>query len=196
MPSSLALPLLNGTPPQPRQCGRCLRQAPLLAHCVAAVDYGYPWAGVLAEFKFRADPGWAATLADLMRTTPWAEPLLEKADWLIPVPLANPRMRERGFNQAHVLACELHPGKSDHRLLQRLRSCPDQHALGRAERLRNIQGAFAVNASQAPLLIGKRVVLIDDVMTTGATLHAAAQVLSAAGAAEVSALVLARADIG
>lgn len=183
-----ALPLHGGA----TQCGKCLQSEPALAHCVAAVDYGYPWAGLIAEFKFRADPGWADSLAELMRTTPWAEPLLESADWLIPIPLTTLRLRERGFNQAHSLAAHLHRGKVASGILTRSHAGADQHKLSRAERLRNLSGAFGVDAGSASVILGRHVLLIDDVMTTGATLTAAARALHAAGAGKVSALVLAR----
>ena len=187
--STCALPLAGGA----LQCGQCLRHPPLLDACIAALDYAYPWAGVLAEFKFRGDPAWAAPLASLMRSTPWAEPAIDAADWLIPVPLSPARLGERGFNQAERLARTLSDQKSTHRLLLRLHSGADQRTLNRAQRLRNLQGAFAVDPLLVETLRGRRVVLVDDVMTTGATLHAAAQVLRQAGVAHLTALVLARA---
>ena len=187
--STCALPLAGGA----RQCGQCLRHPPLLDACIAALDYAYPWAGVLAEFKFRGDPAWAAPLARLMRSTPWAEPAIDAADWLIPVPLSPARLGERGFNQAERLARTLSDQKSTHRLLLRVHSGAVQHTLNRAQRLRNLQGAFAVDPLLVETLRGRRVVLVDDVMTTGATLHAAAQVLRQAGVAHLTALVLARA---
>lgn len=185
-----ALPLHGGA----EQCGRCILRPPLLQRCVAAVDYGYPWAGVLAQFKFRGDPGWAFALARLMRSAPWAEPLLEQADMLIPVPLATQRLRERGFNQSWELARHLHAGKACANLLLRVRSGDDQHALGRSARLRNLQGAFVVDPLRGAELAGKQVLLIDDVMTTGSTLEAAAFALQTCSASAVTALVLARVD--
>lgn len=188
--STCALPLHGGA----EQCGHCILHPPLLARCVAAVDYGYPWAGVLAQFKFHGDPGWAPALARLMRSAPWAEPLLDEADVVIPVPLAAERLRERGFNQARELARYLQPDKAEAHWLLRLRAGENQHALGRSARLRNLQGAFVVDPLHKAALAGKRVLLIDDVMTTGATLHATAAALQTAGVAAVSALVLARVD--
>lgn len=185
---SCALPV----PASVRQCGRCVLHSPLLERCVAAVAYEYPWAGVLAQFKFRSDPGWAMALAQLMRSAPWAEPLMDAADWIVPVPLAPERLRERGFNQAWELARQLHPTKARRDWLLRVRSGVDQHALGRSARLRNLQGAFATDPLKTEALIGTHVLLIDDVMTTGATLHAAAAALHGAGVARVSALILAR----
>ncbi len=175
-----------------QQCSACLHQPPPLARCVAAVDYGYPWANALSDFKFRSDPGWASTLALLLRSTPWAEPVLDGADLVLPLPLSRQRLRQRGFNQALLLARQLAPDKTDATLLLRLHDTPAQSSLARAQRLENLHGAFAIEPLRAQQVRGQRVVLIDDVMTTGATLHAAAGVLHRAGAAQVSALVVAR----
>lgn len=110
------------------------------------------------------------------------------------MPLAPGRLRERGFNQALELARRLAPAKTDAALLLRTRETPAQRGLSRAERMRNLQGAFAVEPLRADALAGRRVVLVDDVMTTGASLFSAAQVLRHAGAAHVAGIVLARTD--
>ena len=90
-------------------CGACLRHPNGLDACHAAVDYGYPWSGVLQAFKFRGDPGWAGALATLLRSTPWVEPALEAAELVLPIPLAPQRLRMRGFNQAQLLAQAMPP---------------------------------------------------------------------------------------
>lgn len=175
-------------------CGTCLREPPAVDTCLAAVDYGYPWAGAIAQYKFNGDPGWAATLAMLLRSTPWVEPALEAAQLVLPIPLSRQRMRERGFNQAALLARHLAHGKVDNGVLLRLRATEAQSGLPRSQRLRNLRNAFAVEPARAAGLRGLRLVLIDDVMTTGATLDAAARVLREAGAAHITALVVARTD--
>jgi len=175
-------------------CGGCLHTPPPLDACHAAVAYGYPWAACIADFKFRGDAGWARPLALLLRSTPWVEPALEAADMVLPMPLSAQRLRERGFNQAALLAHQLAPGRCDTALLLRLRHTARQVGLDRAARLRSLRGAFAVDPLRAPALAGRRVVLVDDVMTTGASLHAAAAVLRQAGAARVTGLVVARTD--
>ena len=188
--TTCAIPLPSGGP----QCGACLRHPPALHACIAAVDYGYPWAGIVAEFKFRSDPGWATSLAALLRSTPWAEPALDAAQRVLPVPLSRQRLRERGFNQALLLAQHLAPHKTDGTLLLRLHDTATQRGLPRAQRLRNLRGAFAVEPLRATQVQGQHIVLVDDVMTTGATLEAAAQALLQAGAGSVTGLVLARTE--
>lgn len=174
------------------QCGQCLLHPPPLDACMAAVDYGYPWAHLLAQFKFHADPGWAGALARLMREAPGARAALAQADWVLPVPLAPGRLRERGYNQALLLARQLAAGCVHTHLLLRTREAEAQSHLTRAERLRNLRGAFMLEPLRAQQVAGRRVLLVDDVMTTGATLHAASAPLREAGAAHVAALVLAR----
>ncbi len=180
----------------PTHCGACLQHPPPLDRCLAALDYAYPWSDSVARFKFHDEPGWAAFFATLLRSTPWVEPALEQADWVLPMPLSRQRLSQRGYNQTLLLARHLVPGsapaRTDAGLLLRVRDTPPQHSLPRAERLRNVTGAFAVEPLRAIELRGKRVVLVDDVMTTGASLFAAAQTLREAGAAHITAVVLAR----
>lgn len=130
----------------------------------------------------------------LLRSAPWVEPALEQADLVLPIPLAPARLRERGFNQAHELARRLAPRKVDATLLLRTRETTAQSGLTRAERLRNLRGAFALEPLRAAAVQGRRIVLVDDVMTSGASLFAAAQVLRTGGAAHITAVVLARTD--
>lgn len=176
----------------PAVCAECRLSAPPLSRCVAAVDYAFPWSRCIADFKFLGDPGWAVSLAEVMRHTPWAEDLIEGSDALLPVPMTASRLRARGFNQAVLLARALSAARTDASLLLRVADAQTQHALSRAERWRNLATVFAVEPHRAQEVAGRHLLLIDDVMTTGATLHAAAQALLDAGAGSVSALVLAR----
>ncbi|MBP6357533.1 MAG: ComF family protein [Burkholderiaceae bacterium] len=157
--------------------------------------YRWPWADCVTQFKFAGQPGWAGALATVMRSTPWVEPALEQADRVLPMPLARERLAERGFNQALLLAQHLAPRRTDARLLLRTRHTPAQSELKRAERLRNVQGVFAVEPLRAHELRDRRVVLVDDVMTSGASLHAASLALRQAGAAHITALVFARTEV-
>ena len=183
-----ALPVPTGV----LRCGACLRAPPPLGRCLAAVDYGWPWRDVLARFKFHGHPGWATQLAWLMRSSAWAEDALLEADRVLPIPLSPQRLAERGYNQSWLLARQLAPRKAEPALLLRIRHTPAQRTLPRADRLANLQGAFVVEPLQAHRVRGQRVLLVDDVMTSGASLHTAAQALLLAGAREVSAIVLAR----
>ena len=114
---------------------------------------------------------------------------------VVPMPLSRERLRERGFNQALELARQLAPGKTRHDLLLRIKHTAPQSALTRAERLRNVRHAFAVEPLGVQALSKAHVVLVDDVMTSGASLYAAASTLRSAGAERITAIVLARADL-
>ncbi len=176
------------------ECGRCLTQPPPLDACRAAVSYEYPWSTLITQYKFNGQPGWARGFATLMRSAPWVEPALDKADLVLGMPLSVRRLAERGFNQALLLARALAPHKIDPSLLLRVRHTEAQMALDRGERLRNVKGAFAVDPLRVAQVRGKQIVIVDDVMTSGASLFSAAETLRQAGAAQVEAVVLARTD--
>lgn len=175
-------------------CGACLRRPPPLHRCHAAVDYGYPWAGLIAQYKFQGEAGWAACLSGLLTTVPGVPEAVAAADRLLPMPLSRQRLAQRGFNQALEVARRLAPAKAEPGLLLRLRDTAPQSALPRAQRLANVRGAFGVEPLRVAEVQGRRLLLVDDVMTSGASLFAAAEALLAAGAAQVGALVVARTD--
>jgi ComF family protein len=183
-----ALPVLAGM----HQCGECITLPPAFDRCVAAVNYQYPWSLLVVDFKFSGQAAWARSLAGLLRSAPWAEPALEQADMVIPMPLAPARLQERGFNQSLLLAHSLGYDKVRNDLLLRVLDTRAQSALPRKERLANVQNAFAIDPLRHTQLQGQRIVLLDDVMTTGASLGAAAGVLRRAGASHITAMVFAR----
>jgi len=185
-----ALPL----PTEVDQCGACVREPPALDRCLAALPYAYPWAQCIGDFKFRENLGLAHSFATLLRSTPWVEPALEQCDVVLPIPLGPQRLRSRGYNQALVLARALEPHKLRSHWLQRTRDTPEQHLLPRAQRLHALQGAFTMDPLLAPHVQGRHVLMVDDVMTTGATLFEAARQLRRYGASHITGLVLARAD--
>ena len=175
-------------------CGACLREPPPLDACFAAVPYAYPWSGLIARFKFQGEPGWAQALGERMARIPGIATELGRADLLLPMPLAPRRLAERGFNQALLLARQLARDKVETQLLLRLRETDSQAALDRRARQANVGGAFGLEPLRAGEVRGRSVMLVDDVMTSGASLHAAALALKQAGAQRVAAAVLARTD--
>lgn len=161
---------------------------------VCAVDYGFPWDRLVADFKFRDRPELARLMTDLMLHSAPAG-AADDIDWIAPVPLSAGRLAERGYDQAWELARRL--ARRLHRpaqagLLARRTGASRQSELGRAQRLANLRGVFQVPAMHAAPLRGRRVALVDDVMTTGATAHEAARTLLEAGAASVELWVFAR----
>lgn len=186
--ATCALPVLATM----RQCGACIAKPPALDLCLAAVPYDYPWSRLVVDFKFGGQAAWAASFATLMRSTPWVEPTLEQADMLLPMPLSPQRLQERGFNQTLLLARALDRPKVRHDLLLRIKDTPAQSALPRKDRLTSVEDAYALDPLHSQRVHGKRIVVLDDVMTTGASLGAAAKVLRQAGATHITALVFAR----
>ena len=167
-------------------CGRCLKKPPVWRRLAAHWHYDFPLDAALVSAKYHhafAIYRWAAT-----QRTAW--PFAPNAT-LIPVPLADLRLQARGYNQAQLIARELAARFAlsvDSQALIRLRETDVQQRLNWVERRRNVRGAFAATRS----LAGESVVLVDDVLTTGATLNELARVALAAGAAQVDAFVLAR----
>ena len=181
-------------------CSRCRREPFGLDACFAALPYAFPWSGLVARYKFADQTGWTPFLAGLMLAQPGVREALTELgphDWLLPMPLSAERLGWRGYNQAWELTRSLHgqsscPARADSALLLRTRHTRPQSELKRSERHDNVKGAFALEPLRATHVAGRRVMLVDDVMTSGASLLAAATALRQAGAAEVSAIVLAR----
>ena len=178
------------------RCTRCSEAGPgPLQQCLARVDYAHPWSTLVARLK--RDPAWAPPLARLLADTPGLPALLQATDLMLPIPLSPDKLRARGYNQAWELCKALRrhlpdPPAALPGLLQRQSQAATQHELGREQRFDNALQADAVDPAALPRLRGRRILLVDDVMTTGATLQSAASLLLAAGAAQVSALVFAR----
>lgn len=183
-----ALPLQAPAP----LCGECLKQEPPFASAWTPFRYEHPLDLLEARFKFRADLAAGRVLSALMIKRAAADaPMLPEL--LIPVPLHTARLRERGYNQALELAEPLARAlaislRAD--WLLRTRATPPQTGLDAKTRRRNLRGAFAVAAGAT---LPEHVALVDDVMTTGATLRECARVLRAAGVARVDVWALARA---
>lgn len=179
-----ALPLpVNGT------CGSCLQHPPPLTEAHAVFDYAFPLDRLLPRLKFHRDLAAGRVLSQAMAAHC---ALLPRPDGVVPVPLHGARLRQRGYDQALELARPLARALQLpllDRALQRSKTTSAQSLLDAGARRRNLRGAFAVPGGHA---LPAHVVLVDDVMTTGATLHAAARTLLAAGAQRVDAWVCAR----
>lgn len=176
------------------RCGACLTDPPPFERALAAVDYAYPWDGLITRFKFHAGldlaPALAQRLADAAHARSLPGPTL-----LLPAPLSNARLKERGYNQAWELTRHLARAmqcRCDATLLLRVKDTPHQIALPLERRASNVHAAFAVEPRRAAELRGQTVTVVDDVMTTGATASEITRVLLQAGAAAVHVWVVAR----
>lgn len=174
--------------PQGEVCGHCLKQPPRFNRTVAAFAYRFPLDKLVQAMKYREQLALSQRFAETLL------PRIARAslpDLLIPMPLHPAKLQSRGFNQAQLIAAIL-AQELDRPLLphacQRLRDTPSQTTLPWQERKRNMHGAFACEQD----LTGKHVALVDDVLTTGASLDALADAVRQRGATQVSAWVVAR----
>ena len=170
-------------------CGRCLAHPPSYDASVAALAYRFPADVLVQALKFRGELALAPLFGEVLLER---ISLKDHMDCVVPVPLSASRLRERGYNQALEIARHVARATGARlapELCERVRDTPAQTTLAWAERSRNVRGAF-----RAPRpLEGAAVAVLDDVMTTGATLDEVAETLKAAGAARVVNWVVARA---
>jgi ComF family protein len=172
-------------------CGRCIAHPPPFEATVAAFAYAFPVDRLLHAFKYHgrlalAEWGASALLAERERRRNARRP-----DRLVALPLSRERQRERGYNQAFEIARAIAQRLGVPLLrdgARRVRSAPPQAALPWSERAKNVRGAFACDLA----LAGLEIAVIDDVMTTGASLAEFASTLKRAGAARVENWVVAR----
>jgi ComF family protein len=171
-------------------CGECIARKPRFSRLSVAASYRFPVDGAIQRLKYGADLSTVAPLAALLADRVDRE---TRPDLLLAMPMAPQRLRERGFNQAQELGRALAERlslKLASALCRRTRHTAPQAALPWAERRRNIRGAFECEAD----LFGAHVAVVDDVLTTGATLDELAGVLLDRGAAEVWGWVVARTE--
>ena len=176
-----ALPITQGV-----RCGACLAEPPAYDHVCAPFIYAFPADALVQALKYRHMLAIAPLFGSAI-----ARSLDERPDVIIPMPLAEARLRERGFNQAQEIArhvakvtgVELLP-----RACRKVRDTAPQAALPWKERAKNVRKAFVCDEDFA----GRHVAVVDDVMTTGATLNELARNLKRAGAVRVTGLVVTR----
>ncbi len=180
-------------------CGACTARPPKFTRARAALCYDEHTHPLITHFKYHDRLHYKNLLATWMLQA--GEALLKQADMLVPVPLHRIRLFQRRYNQSAILAYALQnmwrarsgmtlPVRTD--ILIRSKHTPPQATLTRIQRRKNVRGAFITSPAKKHMLENKRILLIDDVMTTHATADACAAALRRAGAEEVMVLTLAR----
>jgi competence protein ComFC len=190
--SSCGLPFQNFEENSEHLCGNCIQKMPPYAGARSFGYYTAELSGIIQGLKFKGRRNFAGLLAPLLSETFFGSWRREDFDLIVPIPLHWKRKRERGYNQSELLA----------RLLASQIAIPHIHALVRgrptlpqvgltdSQRFENLRKAF--RCAKTNQISGRRVLLIDDVMTTGATVASAAQTLLEGGALRVSVLTVAR----
>lgn len=176
-------------------CGECLKRPPSYDHVEVPWRFAFPVDALITRFKHQARWPYGRLLGERLAhhlEHAFADGL-PRPDLLLPVPLARRRLRQRGFNQAQMLADWLSRPlgiATDARVLERVLDTPAQQQLDAATRRRNLRQAFAIAAGAD--VKGRHLALVDDVLTTGATAEALARLLKRAGAERVDVYCLAR----
>jgi ComF family protein len=174
--------------PSGEVCGQCLGHPPLFTRTTAVFGYAFPLDKLIHAMKYGEQLALAHAFAEKLTHHIDKNHL---PDCIIPMPLHPAKLRERGFNQSLLLAAKV-ARELDLNLLsdtcQRVRDTPPQSALPWKERKKNVRNAFRCDAD----LTGKHVALVDDVLTTGASMNALTEAVRKRGASEISAWVVAR----
>jgi ComF family protein len=176
-----------GLPSQGEYCGNCLKHEPSYDRTHALFRYAYPIDALLQHYKYNNALYLSQTFGQLL-----SQQIVDfDINVIIPMPLHPIRLKERGFNQslevAKIIAKQLNIDL-DITSCQRVKNTPPQASLALKERVKNMKGAFECSANFS----GNHIMLIDDVMTTGASLNELAKTLKNAGATKVSCYILAR----
>lgn len=174
----------------PGTCGRCIAEPPHYDHVTVNCRYAYPLDGLIQSCKYGGRLAAIRALASLLPDEPRLRP-----DLVMPMPLSPQRLRQRGFNQAYELARDAARRirvPLDAEICVRIRDTPPQTGLPWKERRKNVRGAFVVRDR----LDGLHIAIVDDVLTTGATLNELARNLKKSGAASVTGWIVARTTAG
>jgi len=178
-------------------CGECIAKPPPYNQARAAFVYEDKSAPLITGFKYGDKLHSTKYFAGIMARS--GKELIERTDIIVPVPLHRIRLFKRRYNQASLLANVI--AKQNllpviNNLLIRKKNTPPQASLLFRQRIKNVQGAFTFNAKYNEIIKGKNILLIDDVMTTGATIKSCCRRLLKAGASEVNVLTIARTTKG
>jgi ComF family protein len=176
-------------------CGSCLNSPPDFDVTKSVFLYAFPIDAMMLRYKYGNSLNLGNTFGEFLAEKINVEDCIKNIDLIIPMPMHPQRLKERGFNQALEIAKVLNKlltknsrGKLDYKSVERQTLTPPQASLPLKERVKNIKGAFKVNTD----LAGKRIAIVDDVMTTGASLNELAKTLKKAGASHVECWVIAR----
>jgi ComF family protein len=180
-------------------CGHCLKHPPAFSHSYIPFAYQHPLTPLIHRFKYRGKLANGKLLGQLLAQYV-NDCVASRADWqipdlLIPTPMHWTRRWQRGFNQAEILGQYLAQATGvplATRIIQREHRSPAQKELTRSERQKNLRKAFTIFASARQKIIGKNIALIDDVVTTTATIRELSELLIKAGAKDVQVWALAR----
>lgn len=186
----------NAPTSSPPPCDQCPAGEVFFDYARAASTFAGPAKVVVEKLKYSGRPEYASLMALRISRIYSRDLVLKPPDVIAPVPLFPARQRERGFNQSAAIASCLSrlvgiataPG-----ILKRIRATPSQTRLSRRQRRENVHGAFA--AASPEQIRGRRILLVDDVYTTGSTLNECARALRLAGADGVFCLAFARARL-
>lgn len=174
-----------------RTCGNCLAAPPSFDATYSIFTYEFPLDKLLQQYKYRETLQLSHTFAELLEQKLELSQDNRNIDLVIPMPMHDKRLQERGFNQALEIArllCQRTGLPLDYNICKRVKLTPPQAGLPLKERAKNIRGVFSCNKN----LQGMNIALVDDVMTTGASLDELAKTLKQAGAAHVECWVVAR----
>lgn len=176
-------------------CGSCISSPPVFDATITVFLYAYPIDAMIQRYKYSETLSLSQTFGQLLNEKIRLTNNFNAIDLIIPMPMHPTRLKERGFNQALEVAkvldkllCKNKSRKLDYKSAIRQTLTPPQASLPLKDRVKNIKGAFKINKD----LSGKRIAIVDDVMTTGASLNELAKTLKKAGATHVECWVIAR----